>query len=408
MTSKNKYLTPDQMAERWGISSRLVRRLCAEGRIPGALQSGKFWLVPADSKKPGDQRVVSGEHKRPTKKQLMLLNGLMNQVSHLFLVDLENDRYYDASKQPLFDNIEGVYSKAIEQFAFSGGIYREDVPKIIGGTTPEVLRDKLMKQDVLEYRCRCKGAKGIFERRLLCFSVCERREGIPIYVCVYSKKVFDGVVNKDADNYIYEYSHKLRTPINSLLGMLGIEEKNKENAELLEHLRKKERDAVQELLEVLEDMAERAGVKEHQRKSDGTTEISADALKGISVLLVEDNELNREIADFVLKDAGAKVTEARDGLEAWEIYATGRERKFDVILMDIQMPIMDGYETTRKIRESMREDAKTVPILAMSANIFQADIQAALSAGMNAYILKPLNGKDLVTAIMKAPEEPKK
>ena len=112
---------------------------------------------------------------------------------------------------------------------------------------------------------------------------------------------------------------------------------------------------------------------------------------GKRVLLVEDIELNREIAEVILLEAGFEVETAPDGTGAVEMVKKSDEYYYDAILMDVQMPIMDGYEATRTIRAMRREDVKTLPIIAMTANALEEDKEAALKNGMNAHIAKPLD-----------------
>ena len=113
--------------------------------------------------------------------------------------------------------------------------------------------------------------------------------------------------------------------------------------------------------------------------------------KGKRILLVEDNELNREIAEELIGVTGASVESAEDGVQAVEMFKESAEGYYDLILMDVQMPHMDGYEATRCIRALGRSDAQTVPIFAMTANAFAEDVQKSREAGMNAHISKPLN-----------------
>ncbi|MCM1415066.1 MAG: response regulator [bacterium] len=112
---------------------------------------------------------------------------------------------------------------------------------------------------------------------------------------------------------------------------------------------------------------------------------------GKRVLLVEDNELNREIAEAILGETGFEVESAPDGTDAVEMVNKAPEYYYDAILMDIQMPVMDGYEATRTIRSLPRKDVKTLPIIAMTANAMEEDKEAALKNGMNAHIAKPLD-----------------
>ncbi len=122
-------------------------------------------------------------------------------------------------------------------------------------------------------------------------------------------------------------------------------------------------------------------------------------IQGVKVLLAEDNELNMEIARFLLEDAGAHVTAVWNGKEALDAYLASAPGSFDVVLMDIMMPVMDGYEATRAIRAAARPDARTIPIIAMTANAFVEDRLASQKAGMNAHLAKPLDAKLIVKTI---------
>lgn len=134
---------------------------------------------------------------------------------------------------------------------------------------------------------------------------------------------------------------------------------------------------------------------------EDTQELPLHALDGFHILLVEDNELNMEIAEFSLQNAGAKTTKAWNGQEAVEIFQASSIGDFDVILMDVMMPVMDGYEATKNIRSLSREDAKTIPIIAMTANAFSEDKIKAEEAGMNEHIAKPINMKLLLRIVSK-------
>ena len=133
-------------------------------------------------------------------------------------------------------------------------------------------------------------------------------------------------------------------------------------------------------------------LKEEVYGSEDTIESSAiHTIKGKRILLVEDNELNAEIAKTVFEDVGALITRAENGQQALELFKEKPAGTFDVILMDLMMPVMDGYTATRKIRELERSDAKTVPIIAMTANAFQEDAEKCIAVGMNAHLAKPLD-----------------
>ena len=122
-------------------------------------------------------------------------------------------------------------------------------------------------------------------------------------------------------------------------------------------------------------------------------------IKGLRILLAEDNELNMEIARFILEDCGALVEPVSNGLEAVHKFEASDEETFDVILMDIMMPVMDGITATKTIRAMERPDAKTIPIIAMTANAFKEDEEKCMAAGMNEHLAKPLEEDKVVRAI---------
>jgi len=134
-------------------------------------------------------------------------------------------------------------------------------------------------------------------------------------------------------------------------------------------------------------------------KREKRKDISEKSLKGLHILLVEDNELNMEIAEFMIRNEGAVVTKAWNGQEAVELFRKSRPGEIDVILMDIMMPVMNGYEAAKIIRSMGREDAKVIPIIAMTANAFTEDRLRAKEAGMNEHIAKPVDANKLVKAI---------
>ena len=136
-------------------------------------------------------------------------------------------------------------------------------------------------------------------------------------------------------------------------------------------------------------------------KREEQKDVSEKSIKGLHILLAEDNELNMEIAEFVLQNEGADVTKAWDGQEAVELFRNSEPGEFDVILMDIMMPVMNGYEATKIIRSLDREDAKEVPIIAMTANAFTEDRIRAKEAGMDEHVAKPVDVELLIKVIHK-------
>ena len=124
-----------------------------------------------------------------------------------------------------------------------------------------------------------------------------------------------------------------------------------------------------------------------------------DNIAGMRVLLVEDNEINCEIVEYILKDAGAEVVTASNGKAAVDAFAASEPGAFDCVLMDLMMPVMSGYEAARVIRGLDRADAEAVPIIALSANAFDEDIALAKDAGMNAHLAKPVNIRKMFQAM---------
>ena len=120
------------------------------------------------------------------------------------------------------------------------------------------------------------------------------------------------------------------------------------------------------------------------------------SLKGVKALLVEDNDLNLEIAKFHLEQQQVQVFTAMNGQEAVDAFEQSDIGFYDIILMDIMMPVMDGLEATRQIRSMERPDARAVPIIAMSANAFKEDVRKSLEAGMNAHLIKPIDGAKVI------------
>ena len=140
-------------------------------------------------------------------------------------------------------------------------------------------------------------------------------------------------------------------------------------------------------------------VSEEKRIDQAEQSLPENPLKYKRILLVEDNELNMEIAEFVLESAGANVIKAFNGKEAVEIFKESKPGEINIILMDVMMPVMNGLEATRYIRWSNKENARDIPIIAMTANAFTEDRRQVLEAGMNEHLAKPLESEVLIEMI---------
>ena len=132
--------------------------------------------------------------------------------------------------------------------------------------------------------------------------------------------------------------------------------------------------------------------------SSNETQIDVQTLKGKHILLAEDNPLNAEIAETMLQDAGFKVTVVKNGLQALEAVKQNKDTLFDCILMDIQMPVMNGFEATRAIR-ALPSPSASIPIIALTANAFEEDKKASYEAGMNGHISKPVQMQVLLKTL---------
>ena len=174
--------------------------------------------------------------------------------------------------------------------------------------------------------------------------------------------------SKVKTDFLHRMSHDMRTPLNCILGLLELCERNRGDEALVEESHGKMRTVARHLLSLI-----------------GST------LQGRRLLLVEDNDLNAEIAATILEGDGAYVSIAGDGTQAVEAFAANPAGTFDAILMDVVMPKMDGLAAARAIRALDRPDAATIPIIAMTGNAFQEDVQECLDAGMSAHIAKPID-----------------
>jgi len=142
-------------------------------------------------------------------------------------------------------------------------------------------------------------------------------------------------------------------------------------------------------------------IMDEPQAESGDKDRRKDAFLGMRVLLAEDNEVNREIAELLLSQAGFTVDTAPEGKTAVEMLCASAPGYYDAVLTDIQMPLMDGYETARAIRALPDPAYSQIPILAMTANAFQEDVNKALEAGMNGHIAKPLEVDKMLDTLAK-------
>ena len=209
--------------------------------------------------------------------------------------------------------------------------------------------------------------------------------------------------NHTKTRFLANMSHDIRTPINGILGMLTIVDTCRDNKDKMDDCLAKIDVSAKHLLSLVNDVLDMTKLERDtftlESKPFNLDRVCIEAaektppagdLRGKRLLVVEDNELNMEIAEFMLKSTGAEVVPVFDGESAVKAYAQAAPGTYQAILMDLMMPVMDGYAATRAIRSSGRPDAGTIPIIAMSANAYAEDVQKCLDIGMNAHISKPL------------------
>lgn len=197
------------------------------------------------------------------------------------------------------------------------------------------------------------------------------------------------------EGYIRKLRHDIITPVSGIKGVVEMSEYYSNNDEKQKELR----DKLMDVSDFLLDVANNFGDEDTYAKPQKTEYVQDTSIKGVRVLIVEDNELNMEIAKFHLEGAGAIVKNVWNGLEAVELFEKTNPIDFDVVLMDITMPVMGGLEATTKIRAMDREDAKNIPIFAMTANVFADDVAQCFKVGMNEYIAKPIQANSIISLI---------
>ena len=201
---------------------------------------------------------------------------------------------------------------------------------------------------------------------------------------------------------IRSVSRGIRTPLNAVLGLTTLMNMTKDSEDMKQFARQIQAQ-VQKVMAVLEDSREE---REPVDLGDCAQQTAGGAkrLEGVHVLLAEDGELNAEIIQKLLTNEGAACDRVADGLQALRQFEAAAAGTYDVILMDMQMPVMDGCEAARAIRASGREDAESIPIIAMTANSFDDVRERIIEAGMNGYLGKPVEPGKLACAVRAAKE----
>ena len=215
--------------------------------------------------------------------------------------------------------------------------------------------------------------------------------------------------NEEKDNYLPKISYDIRNDVNGIRGIVELSGQYMNDAQRLAENRQHILDTTKHLLILLNGVQDINDLNNNNNNNVRDWEAAArevdpeiqeiPSIDGVRILLVEDNEINMEIAEFALSEHNAVVTKAWNGEEAVEIFKEAEPGSFDLILMDLMMPRMNGLDATKAIRRMDRSDAKTIPIIAMTANAFLEDREDCLKAGMNDHITKPVSANRLLEKV---------
>lgn len=294
------------------------------------------------------------------------------------------------------DNME--YEKLVDYLIIDKKVHPDDVTVLRQLFDVGRVKKDLREREYLDIYFRREAEVGTYKWYLLNLIVNERQDGDIIGLTITIKDVDEMVnyqmdkqkelkealhqaeaANQAKDSFLSHMSHDLRTPINGILGLLDMLEMENDSQ-------------VESELGVGSTFTIRVPIKidyETHRKSQ--SEDYAKNLVGKKALLVEDNKINMMIAECFLEKANVAIVKAENGKKALDLFKQSSENEFDFVLMDVMMPVMNGLEATSAIRALDREDAKKVPIVAVSANAFPEDVKKGFEAGMTEYIAKPLD-----------------
>lgn len=222
--------------------------------------------------------------------------------------------------------------------------------------------------------------------------------------CTRMQEKLDGLqeVNRSQLNFINTISFNIRTPLTGIVGFTALAKRHIGDPPALQEYLEKVGDASAQLLSKLNEGLDATGWHRYVEEETQTAEAEPPMdVRGMRILLVEDNALNRDIGEAILSEMGMIVECAENGQIGFQKVATAKYGYYDLVLMDIQMPVMDGYEATTMIRRLRSKMLAEIPILAMTANVSMEDKRKAFEAGMDGYVEKPMNIEKLLAAIQK-------
>ena len=372
--------------------------------------------------------------RRRLETEYSIINGLCSDYSMISTIDISTGQFHVYKYKPFLESIrlfgdEGSYNDTMRFFKENYAL-KEDWDSLEREATLETILEKINTEGSADIVCRTipqfhGGQLPGYAR----FSFC-RVPNDPERIVFGARNITDTVytefarrreleqalndaqeANQARNDFLFRMSHELHTPLNVMLGFLDLAGKYpgdiRRQEEYLDHIKK----SGKRLLELSDEMLEAAlssGDKEkafiirETQKNEEKAALEKISLVGRRILIAEDNELNAEITMEILDDEDILCEHAKDGAECLQMIKEHDADYYDLILMDIQMPTMNGYEATRAIRALPNTDKAKIPILALSANYLPSDRKNARDAGMNGFVTKPIDITELLEKLKRA------
>ena len=312
----------------------------------------------------------------------------------VYYIDIDQDRFEQISCKV----------KEIEQQTGTSGSVRNVIRMYVETTVGaryrrrmeeffdlDTLRISLKQKGVLTAEYESKLSRGTRNWIRIIWKACSwNEEGQITHVLLFAENMDNQQERLKQVNaaFLNNVFHSIRTPINVILGFSAMGERHLQEPEQVQKYMQRITSAASELLSLMNHMADVPNREKALEEAEETIEEVREHLRGHRVLVVDDVALNREITEEILKEAGMQVEMAVNGQEAVR-KVEAAPGYYDLILMDIMMPVMDGYEATRQIRSMADPRAAGTPIIAITANVFEEDRIAARKAGMDEYLEKP-------------------
>lgn len=423
------YLTIREISEAWGISARRVQILCTEGRIQGAFKRGRTWLIPKSAARPDDRRVKTSEanekyfsaelHERDMEFLYSFLHEMRQNVSSILgFSELASSRIKDTvAASSYINNISSSGSDLLEMannFMTIIQVERGDIePEYKVNNIAEIVDkayDALLSKahdNSIIVRCNREITHefvyvddilwtNIIEN-MINFIVKNTQRGGSAKItmkeidsdgpdkCIFrvSIDITGGTVGKDFAKF--QRTDVLFLAIKRVIEFLGGHFITASDNYRSDNLTYSSSD-----IKLAFEVPFKIAVSEVVEESENV-EIDGDKYKGMRVLVAEDNILNRTAAQMILEDAGFVVETAEDGIFAVAMVERALPNYYDLILMDLQMPNVNGVTATKLIRDLRDSSKASIPVLAMTANVSEKDKKDALAAGMNGFLEKPID-----------------